>query len=215
MDYSKYKQLELRRKFWKFFGAEIKIVDPTSEALVGFIKMKAWKLREDVRLFSDETLATEILAIHARQIIDFGATYDVTDSLTGGSPLFSLRRKGLRSTFVRDTWEILDPAGTVVGMIRETSGNLALLRRWLSIVSDLFDLIFAFVKQTYEITYAPAGQTPAVIAEIVHTKNPFVVKMVMDTSMAPGGTEGRRRAGFQLRPSGRCRWRPWRRCGLR
>ncbi len=191
MDYSKYKQLELRRKFWKFFGAEIKIVDPTSETLVGFIKMKAWKLREDVRLFTDESFSTEVFAIHARQIIDFGATYDVTDSLAGGTPLFSLRRKGLRSTFVRDTWEILDPTGSVVGMIRETSGNLALLRRWLSMISDVFDLIFAFVKQTYEVTYAPAGQPPVIISEIVHTKNPLMVKMVMDMSMAPAGTDAR------------------------
>jgi hypothetical protein len=191
MDYSKYKKLELRRKFWKFFGAEIKIVDPASETLVGFIRMKAWKLREDVRLYSDESMTNEVMAIHARQIIDFGATYDVTDSAGGGTPLFSLKRKGFRSALVRDTWEILDPAGTVVGMVRETSGNLAIVRRWLGAISDVFDLIFAFVKQTYEITYAPAGQPPVVIAELEHTKNPFVVKLVVDTSMAPDKTDGR------------------------
>ena len=118
------------------------------------------------------------------------ATYDVTDSASG-MKLFSLRRKGLRSVFVRDTWEILDAGETVVGMVRETSGNLAIVRRWLGAISDIFDLIFAFVKQTYEITYAPSGQTPAVVAQIVHHKNPILVRMSMDMSMAPAGSDPR------------------------
>ena len=185
MDYSQYKQLELRRKFWKFFGAEIRIIEPVSDSVVGFIKMKAWKLREDVRLYTDSSMTQEVLAIHARQIIDFGATYDVTDSLTGQA-LFSLRRKGLRSAFLRDKWEILDPAGTVVGMILETSGVLALLRRWVGLINDLLGLIFVFVPETYEVTYATDGNQPAVIARLIHRKNPFVVKMGVDMSMSSG-----------------------------
>jgi len=92
MDYTQLKKLEFRRKYWKIAGAEIYVDDPNTQQEVGYIKMKAWKLREDIRLFSDRSMQREILQIHARQIIDFGATYDVTDSSTG-QQFFSMRRK--------------------------------------------------------------------------------------------------------------------------
>jgi len=189
MDYTPYKQFELRRKFWKFFGAEISVFDTPSQAMIGFIKMKAWKLREDVRLYTDKSMQQEVLQIHARQILDIGATYDVSDSASG-QVLFSLRRKGLKSIFVRDQWDILDPTGNVTGQVQETSGTLALMRRWLSMLSDLFDLVFAFVAQTYDVTVDNGGQ-PALIAKIVHKKNPFLVRMAVDTSMAQVQTDPR------------------------
>ncbi|HEX3081926.1 MAG TPA: hypothetical protein VHQ86_01600 [Candidatus Saccharimonadia bacterium] len=190
MDYAQFPKLEMRRKFWKLVGAEIAITDLATGAVVGYTKMKAWKLREDIRIYRDQTMAQELIAIHARQIIDFGATYDVTDSASGAA-LFSLKRKGFRSAFVRDSWEILDPSGTVVGSVKETSSGLAVLRRWLSAINDLLGLIFAFVPQSYDITYAPVGSVPAVVAQITHQKNPVVVKMTIDSSMAPAGTDGR------------------------
>jgi hypothetical protein len=189
MNYAQYPRIEFRRKFWKFFGAEISLTDPTSDQLIGFIKMKAWKLREDIRLYTDRSMRQEVIHIQARQIIDFGATYDVFDSASG-QLLFSLRRKGLKSTFVRDHWDILDPAGTQTGYIQETSGTLALLRRWLSLFSDLFDLIFAFTAQTYDINITTGG-APSLAAHITHRKNPFVVKMALDTTGAQAQADPR------------------------
>jgi hypothetical protein len=178
VDYAKYPKLEFRRKFWKFVGAEINIVDPSSEQLVGFIKMKAWKLREDVRLYADKSMQHEILLIKARNIIDWSNTYDISDSQTGVQ-LASLRRKGWKSAFVRDHWEIFDPAGAPMGSVHETSGTLALLRRYLSAINDVFDIIFAFTQQTYDVKLGEA-----LAAHIVHRKNPFIVKMSLDMSVA-------------------------------
>lgn len=110
MDYSQYKQIEFRRKFWKLFGAQINVVDPTSQQQLGLIRMKAWKLKEDIRLYRDDSQTEEIMRIGARSVIDFGATYDVFDSPTN-QQLLSARRKGLRSTFVRDHWLLLDTGG--------------------------------------------------------------------------------------------------------
>ncbi len=182
MDYSQYKQIEFRRKFLKLFGAEIKMVNPANEQQLGVIKMKAWKLREDIRLFADEAGQQEVLRIAARQIIDFGATYDVFDSASN-QLLYSLRRKGLKSTFVRDHWFILDVGGNQIGDVIETSGFLALVRRWISLISDIPALIFAFVPQTYNITFGPADQQ-TLGGTITHRKNPFIVKMALDTTAA-------------------------------
>jgi hypothetical protein len=177
---SQFSHLEFRRKFWKVFGAEISIFDPASETMVGFIKMKAWKLREDIRLYTDKSMQTEVIRIKARQIIDFGATYDVFDSETN-QMIGSLQRKGLRSAFVRDYWKVLDATGNVTGAVQETSSTLALARRWLAAISDLFDLLFMFVAQTYTISDTKSG-TSVPAASLVHRRNPFLVRMALDVS---------------------------------
>jgi hypothetical protein len=192
MDYSQYKQLEFRRKFLKLFGAEISVTAPGSDTLVGFIKMKAWKLREDVRLYSDQTMQQELIRIGARQIIDIGATYDVFDS-TNNQQLVSLKRKGLKSIFVRDHWDLLDQAGNITGNVQETSSGLALARRWLEILpfGDFIGLIFAFVPQTYTISSQDQSGSIAVVGTITHRKNPLIVKMGLDTSAAPPNFDSR------------------------
>jgi len=178
MDFSQYKTLEFRRKFFKIFGAEISIIEPENHRLVGFVKLKAWRLREDIRIYSDKTRSQELMGINARQIIDFGATYDVTDSTTA-EPLFSVRRKGLKSTFVRDHWDINNVAGEVIGALQETSSGLALARRYVGIIpilGEIIDLFFAFIPQTYSIL----DNHKTIIATITHRKNPFIVKMRLD-----------------------------------
>jgi hypothetical protein len=181
MDYSQHKQLEFRRKFWKLVGAEITVTDPGSEQLLGLIKMKAWKLREDIRLYSDRGQTQELIRIGARSIIDFGATYDVFDSKSDQA-LFSLRRKGLKSTFIRDHWDIYDAAGTAIGSVQETSSGLALARRWMELLpfGDIIGLVFAFFPQTYNISV-----NNALVGTILHRKNPFIVKMSLDMTPAP------------------------------
>lgn len=185
MDYSQLKKLEFRRKFWKIAGAEIFIDDPVTQQEVGYIKMKAWKLREDIRIFTARDMQKEIVQIHARQIIDFGATYDVTDSATN-MQLFSMKRKGLKSTFVRDHWDMLDSSGAAFGTIQETSSGLALARRWLELLpfGDFIGLVFSFVPQTYTISMNQADGSSALAGNITHRKNPIIVKMLLDTSAA-------------------------------
>jgi hypothetical protein len=189
MDFNQHKQLEFRRKFWKLFGAAIHITDPISQQMVGYIEMKAWKLREDIRIYTDTSKSTELMRIHARSIIDFGATYDIYDSASG-QPLFSLQRKGLRSTFVRDHWNIFDVQGQPYGTIQETSSGLALVRRWINIlpyVGDLAEAILGFVPQTYEIR----DNIGNLMAQLAHRKNPFVVKFGLDTTHATVATDMR------------------------
>ena len=185
MDYAQYKKLEFRRAFWVVAGAKITVQDPASHAVLGFIKMKAWKLKEDIRLFTDESMQHEVFRIHARNIIDFAGTYDVIDSATA-QPLFAWRRKGLKSTFVRDHWDLLDAQGAVTGSIQETSSGLALARRWVGlipIIGEFIDLGLAFAPQTYRMTSFHAGNE-SLVGTITHHKNPFLVKMTLDTTEA-------------------------------
>lgn len=188
VDYAQYKTLEFRRKFLVLVGAKITVHPAGSDQLVGFIGMKAWKLKEDIRLYTDETQQHELLRIHARTIIDFGATYDVVDSSTNQT-VYSLRRKGLKSTFVRDHWDIQDTSGNTIGEVQETSSGLAFARRYIGIipfVGPVADLLLAFAPQTYRISTGNA-----VVATITHHKNPVLVKMTLDTSMAQAPVDPR------------------------
>jgi hypothetical protein len=122
-------QFVLRKKLLKIFGGAFWIRDVNSGELLMYSKQKAFRLREDIRVFTDEEMTTELLTIKARQMIDFAATYDVTDATTGEN-LGALRRRGLKS-MVRDEWAIIDPVGQEIGTIKEDSTALALVRRFL------------------------------------------------------------------------------------
>jgi len=119
----------IRRKVFKVFGAAFHLYDPAG-ALVGFSKQKAFKLKEDIRIYTDESCTTELLVILARSVVDFSASYDVVDPQMGQG-VGTLRRRGFKS-MLRDEWLLLDPAGGEIGRIKEDSAALALVRRFMS-----------------------------------------------------------------------------------
>ncbi len=130
----------LRKQFFALTGI-LRIYNPQDQ-LVLYTQQKLFKLKEDIRVYADETKNRELLHIQARNIIDFSAYYDVIDSqyttTVGG-----LRRKGFRS-LVQDEWELFDPQGTPIGILKEDSLNRALLRRFLlgSLLPQDYDLLY-------------------------------------------------------------------------
>src|SRR5882724_6462662 len=116
----------IRRKVLTIFGAKFHIYDPNNK-LLGFSEQKAFKLKEDIRVYTDESKTDERVVIKARSIIDFGAAYDVYDS-KDQQKVGALKRKGW-SSIVRDSWVVMDPDDTEIGTIQEDSLMLALIRR--------------------------------------------------------------------------------------
>jgi hypothetical protein len=185
MDYSQYKVLEFRRKFLKIFGASITIFDGSSNNAVGYIIMKAFRLRSDIRVYRDRAQQQELVRIGGKKIVSFKPTYEVFNSTTSQS-LITLRFQGLRSYLYRVHIDLLDEKGNPYGYVQETSSTLAIMRRWLGLLpfGDLIELIFAFVPQTFTIMYAPDASQPQVAGYIVHRKNPIIVKMSLNTTQA-------------------------------
>jgi len=108
---------------------------------IAYSRQKMFKLREDIRLYTDESQSQELLHIQARQILDFSAAYDVFDSLEG-RPIGALRRRGFHS-IIRDQWEVLGPGDQPLGVLIEDSQGRALLRRLLlgSLLPQDYDLL--------------------------------------------------------------------------
>ncbi len=133
-----YDQYLLKRQVFALTG-KIRFYNPQGELLL-FSEQKMFKLREDIRVYADEQKSREVLAIRARQIVDFSAAYDVVDSTTG-QKVGALRRKGLKS-ILRDEWEVLGPADEFLGMLFEDNMTQALLRRLLlgSLLPQNYDL---------------------------------------------------------------------------
>jgi hypothetical protein len=117
----------IRRQVFTILGAKFQVFNAQGEQVL-FSKQKAFKLKEDIRIYADETLQDEKILIQARQVIDFSAAYDVVDSVEGRK-VGALRRRGFRS-ILRDSWEMLDNTDRPIAAIQEDSMALALVRRF-------------------------------------------------------------------------------------
>lgn len=155
----------IRKKILALVGGKFHIYDSDGQ-LVLFSQMKAFKLKEDIRLFGDESMQEELISIQARSVIDFSATYDVIDSLTGDQ-IGSLRRKGMKS-ILKDEWIILNSNEMEIGHLKEDSTLLALLRRFLT----------NLIPQKFHVEIHNTK-----VAVFKQNFNPFVGKMNVDFSL--------------------------------
>lgn len=160
-----YNQYLLKRQVFALTG-KFRLYDPSGN-LVMFSEQKMFRIREDIRVFSDESKAQEVLMIKARQILDFSAAYDVVDSATS-QKAGVLRRRGLRS-ILRDEWEVLDAGDNVVGKLFEDSMVLAVVRR--AVAGTL-------LPQNYDITMGVDR-----VADLKQRFNPFAYQLDLDFSM--------------------------------
>jgi len=165
----------VRRKLLSFLGQKFYIYEDEGR-LIGFVKQKAFKLKEDIRVYTGEDCRDELLVIKARQIIDFSAAYDVIDPIAK-QKVGALRRKGWTSTFLRDTWEILDEADAVIGKIEERSLFWALVRRF---INNIF-------PQKYNVTNA--ADRP--VAALAQNWNIFVPKLRIEFFTGDDGLDRR------------------------
>lgn len=158
-------QYLLRRQVLALTG-KFRIYTPSGQ-LALYSQQKMFKLKEDIRVYSDERLAQELLLIKARQIIDFSAAYDVID-LQSGEKVGVWRRKGFRS-MLRDEWEQLDARDSPVGILYEDNMTQALLRRFL---------LGKWLPQNYDII---TGNQRC--ADIRQRFNPFRYELDLNFSM--------------------------------
>lgn len=156
-------QYVIRRKIFTFLGASFTIFAPGGN-VVGFCRQKAFRLKEDLRIYTDSSMTTEMMNIRARNVIDFGATYDV--ALAGGSPIGSLRRRGMSSAFLRDSWLVFDPAGREIAKLTELGGASPFLRRITPIVN-------LFSPQQFGVVTTDGVE----VARLRQHVNPFVYRL--------------------------------------
>lgn len=159
----------IRRKFFRFFGDAFHLYTDEGE-LALYSNMKRFRLREDIRLYADESQEQELLRISTRSIFDFAGAYDVHDSQTS-EHVGTLRRSGFKSSFLRDHWAVLDKKGAELGSLEEDSIIKALVRRYIESLAFFF-------PQHYHATME--GKP---VAQYRQRFNPFILKLDVDFSV--------------------------------
>jgi hypothetical protein len=95
--------------------------------LMGYVKQKLLKLKEDINVFADESQGQVRFNIKADRVIDFSARYNFTDG--GGNRIGSIKRRGMRSIW-KANYEISDARDNHIMTISEESA-------WIKIVDSL------------------------------------------------------------------------------
>ncbi|MCK4443365.1 MAG: hypothetical protein KAW09_02400, partial [Thermoplasmata archaeon] len=114
------KVLTVWNKYW---------IEDQRGKMLGFAKQKMFRLKEDIRIFTDEKMKQELFKIKQQQILDVWATFAIVDSQTN-TTLGFIKRKALASMFVRDEWEVYNAADQLIGGIYEEKGR-GLARKYM------------------------------------------------------------------------------------
>ncbi|WP_433346575.1 hypothetical protein [Micromonospora sp. CA-111912] len=126
--------------------------DGSEGEMLAFAQQKRLAFKEQVTIYTDDTKQHPLLGFKARQRLDLGATYDVTDH--AGNPI-GLFRKDFAQSLLRSTWHV-EQAGLPQVTGQERSMPVALLRRFVDSLSWLpyhFDFtaggqpVFSVVKK--------------------------------------------------------------------
>lgn len=102
-------------------------VRDTNGQLIGYVKQKLFKLKEDINVFADEGQTQMLYNIKADRVIDFSAGYNFTAA--NGSRIGSLKRRGMRSIF-KANYEVYDSSGSQTMHIHEENA-------WVKVVDSL------------------------------------------------------------------------------
>lgn len=114
------KSLALGSQYW---------IEDSGGQVLGFSKAKLLKLKEDIRVYSDENMNNELFRIQQQQMVDAWGGFAVVDTSTK-DVLGYIKRKALMSGFVKDKWEVQDANRQPIGKIEESTG-LGLVRKYL------------------------------------------------------------------------------------
>lgn len=155
----------VRSKLLRIFGGAFHVYTHSS-ALALYTDQRRFRLKEDLRVYADESKAEELLRINTQSVFDISGAYDVTDSQTG-ERVGTLQRRGLAS-FLRDQWDVLDASGSGLGTLQEDSMAKAVLRRLLGEWSF-------FMPQRYHLEVR--GRT---VATYRQRFNPIILKLEVD-----------------------------------
>jgi uncharacterized protein YxjI len=137
-------------------------------ALVAFVEQKRFAFKETFNVYSSEDKQTIAFTFKARQVIDFGARYDIMDG--NGNPL-GVVGKDFKSSLLRSTWHIFRTGqeDKPVLIVQERSQGIAAFRRiwdFLPIISDFPFFIkyhFDFVNPADQKVIATYDKTTTIV----------------------------------------------------
>lgn len=139
----KFKLIALASQFW--------VTDARGQVQM-YVKQKAFKLKEDIRVFSDDRQENLLYQIKANKILDFSASYKVMAADghdTGTREIGVVRRKGMRSIF-KATYEVCR-GDTPILIIQESNAWVKVLDALLQQIPIIGMFAGYFFNPTYDL----------------------------------------------------------------
>ena len=90
-------------------------------APLGYTRQKIIRIKEDIRIYSDESMAQELLRIKQDNVVDSWGTFSVIDSVTNQT--VGKIRRNFASNYVWDEYQLLDSNGQQYGKVSERAGR--------------------------------------------------------------------------------------------
>lgn len=111
----------VKRPWPTFLGRNFHVHDPNGNMCM-YVQHKILTLKDEWNIYTDKSMGQSLVRVKAREAIALNPTTDVFDAASGET-VGTVRSKGLKS-IVRDTWEVLDASGAVIGELLEDSNGM-------------------------------------------------------------------------------------------
>lgn len=128
-------------------------------SLLGYVKQKLFKLKEDINIFADESQTQIRFNIKADRVIDFSARYNFTDG--SGRQIGAIKRQGMRSIW-KANYDIFDASGNQSLNIKEENG-------WVKVVDSLvgeIPIVGMFTGYMFHPTYIVSRNNGTAVARL-------------------------------------------------
>ena len=146
---------------FKIFALASQIyIRDASGNLIGYVKQKLFKLKEDINIFADENQTRLLYNIKAERIIDFSAKYNFTDA--NGNFIGAIKRQGMRSLW-KANYEIFDASNQPVMRFNEENGWTKVLD---SLVGEL-PVVGLFTGYVFNPAYVLSKNNSAPLVRLV------------------------------------------------
>jgi hypothetical protein len=150
-------------------------VHDSSQRLLMYVKMKAFKLKEAITVFADEAQTNPLYRIAADRIIDFSATYNITAN--DGTSVGAIRQKGMKSLW-RSRYEIVRNGAVVFTATEENP--------WAKVADGIFEgipIIGAFSGYLFHPKYLISTSGGGDVVRV--TKQPAFLESVFTVDRLP------------------------------
>jgi hypothetical protein len=124
--------------------------------ILGFSKQKIMRVKDDIRVYSDENQTSELFRIQQENIVDDWGTWAVIESMT--NTCVGKMRRSYLSNFAEDEYALLDPYNQQIGRVVEPSGR-GLMRKYLpggglvteQVKVEYYGRLVAYIQQQFKV----------------------------------------------------------------
>jgi hypothetical protein len=137
------------------FGPQV-FIRNASEQEIFYVHQKAFKLKEDVAVYSNSSKSSQVYRIQADRILDISAEYSFSDA--GGSLIGKIKREGMKSLW-KASYIVMDGAGQMTHHVKEDNPWIKVIDSVVSSI-PIVGIVSAFLFHPSYTIYQADSEMP-------------------------------------------------------